>query len=134
MIRVERVSTEHNFFQDLGAHSLLMARFCAEIRKNPGMSNVSMRDIYMNPTIAKLAQHLDSSIDESVASEAGTLPRSVEPFVSHLRRVADCLLRGLSAVRPLDRRWPAFDGRSPLTALLELYVRSVAFGADCSLP
>ena len=35
VLRVERVSTEHHFFDDLGANSLLMARFCASIRKNP---------------------------------------------------------------------------------------------------
>src|SRR5207342_2178070 len=60
---VERVSTEHHFFDDLGANSLLMARVCAAIRKNPRMANVSMRDIYTNPTIARLADHLDKVID-----------------------------------------------------------------------
>ena len=33
VMKVERVSVTDNFFQDLGAHSLLMARFAAEIRK-----------------------------------------------------------------------------------------------------
>ena len=36
VLRVDRVSTEHHFFDDLGANSLLMARVCATIRKNPG--------------------------------------------------------------------------------------------------
>ena len=36
VLRVERVSTEHHFFDELGANSLLMARVCATIRKNPG--------------------------------------------------------------------------------------------------
>ena len=49
VLKVERVSVEDHFFNDLGAHSLLMARFCAGIRKNPAMSNVSMRDIYHEP-------------------------------------------------------------------------------------
>jgi hypothetical protein len=69
LLRVERVSTEHHFFDDLGANSLLMARFCAVIRKKPGMSNVSMRDIYTNPTIAKLSAHLDSLIEGFVATK-----------------------------------------------------------------
>jgi len=55
LLRTERVSTEHHFFDELGANSLLMARVCANIRKNPRMANVSMRDIYTNPTIARLA-------------------------------------------------------------------------------
>ena len=129
VLRAEHISTEHHFFDDLGANSLLMARVCAAIRRNPGMSNVSMRDIYMHPTIARLAHHLDSSIDGSVATKPGTLPRSVDPVVRHMRRPADWVLRGLSAVRSLDLRWPAFNGRPPPTALLELYARSVAFGA-----
>ncbi len=33
VLKIERVSVEDNFFKDLGAHSLLMARFCAEIRQ-----------------------------------------------------------------------------------------------------
>src|SRR5262249_15209433 len=45
----------------LGAHSLLMARFGAEIRKRLKISAVSMQDIYLNPTIEKLARHIDSS-------------------------------------------------------------------------
>ena len=105
VLRAEHISTEHHFFDDLGANSLLMARVCAAIRRNPGMSNVSMRDIYMHPTIARLAHHLDSSIDGICRrNQAGTLPRSVEPVVRHVRRPADWVLRGLFAVRPLDLR------------------------------
>jgi Phosphopantetheine attachment site len=55
---------EDNFFQDLGAHSLLMARFSAELRKKLDISTVSMRDIYLNPTIDKLARYLDSVPEE----------------------------------------------------------------------
>jgi non-ribosomal peptide synthetase-like protein len=59
-MKIDRVSVEDNFFQDLGAHSLLMARFSAELRKRLRISSVSMRDIYLNPTIDKLARYLDS--------------------------------------------------------------------------
>jgi non-ribosomal peptide synthetase-like protein len=60
VMKIERASIEDNFFQDLGAHSLLMARFGAEIRKRLKISAVSMQDIYLNPTIEKLAGHIDS--------------------------------------------------------------------------
>ena len=99
--RVDRGS----FFEDLGANSLLMARFCAMIRKNPGMSDVSMRDIYINPTIARLAAHLDSGRSTGfVADQARTVPRSVQPRLLHLRRAAGRVLRRLCAVRPLGAR------------------------------
>jgi amino acid adenylation domain-containing protein len=68
VLKLERVSAEDNFFKDLGAHSLLMARFCARIRQHRDLSDVSMRDIYLNPTIAKLAAHLGKAVavvDES---------------------------------------------------------------------
>ena len=58
MLKVDRVSTDDHFFDDLGANSLLMARFCAASGSNPGMSTVSMRDIYLNPTVAKLAERI----------------------------------------------------------------------------
>ena len=65
VLKVDRVSVEDHFFNDLGAHSLLMARFCAAIRKHSALSNVSMRDIYQHPTVAKLAEHLEHTADES---------------------------------------------------------------------
>ena len=104
VLRVERVSTEDHFFDDLGANSLLMARFCAVIRKHPGMSDVSMRDIYINPTIATLATHLD--IDRRFRRDhARAVPRPVESRLLHLRRVAARVLRGLRAVRPVGARY-----------------------------
>ena len=68
VLKLERVSAEDNFFKDLGAHSLLMARFCARIRQHPDLSDVSMRDIYLNPTIVKLAAHLGKAV--AVATRA----------------------------------------------------------------
>jgi non-ribosomal peptide synthetase-like protein len=67
VMKIERASVVDNFFQDLGAHSLLMARFGAEIRKRLNVSAVSMRDIYLNPTIEKLALHLGSAAEETAA-------------------------------------------------------------------
>ena len=68
MLKVERVSVEDHFFNDLGAHSLLMARFCAKLRQYPEMSNVSMRDIYQNPTVAKLAVRLEGAANENLVA------------------------------------------------------------------
>lgn len=58
---MEEVSIEDNFFLDLGAHSLLMARYCTAVRKNPDLASASMRDIYLYPTIAQLAANLGSA-------------------------------------------------------------------------
>lgn len=57
ILGVEQVSVEDDFFQDLGAHSLLMTRFAAEIRSRKITPDVSMRDIYLHPTVRQLASH-----------------------------------------------------------------------------
>ncbi len=78
VMKIERASVEDNFFHDLGAHSLLMARFGAEIRKRLKISAVSMQDVYLNPTIEKLARHIDSLPAE--APDQGTPGAHREPF------------------------------------------------------
>ena len=48
------VGRQH-FFDDLGADSMVMARFCARVRKRPDLPSVSIKDIYQHPTITSLA-------------------------------------------------------------------------------
>ncbi len=57
-MQVERVSVDSNFFDDLGADSMVMARFCARVRKRPDLPAVSIKDIYQHPTISSLATAL----------------------------------------------------------------------------
>ena len=59
-----------NFFDDLGADSLLMARFCARIRKHPDLPSAAMQDIYQHPTLAKLSVALAPTPKKSDASGA----------------------------------------------------------------
>src|SRR4249920_1813136 len=58
VMRVDRVSVDSNFFDDLGADSMVMARFCARVRKRPDLPAVSIKDIYQHPTIRSLATAL----------------------------------------------------------------------------
>ena len=78
-MKIERVSIEDNFFQDLGAHSLLMARFCSEIRKSL-KSDVSMRDIYLNPTIAKLAESSGHADGRGRGCDEAAAPHTRRPI------------------------------------------------------
>ena len=50
-----RVSVDAHFFDDLGANSLLMTQFSARARGALGLARLSIRDIYLNPTIHRLA-------------------------------------------------------------------------------
>ena len=60
-VGLAEVSVDGDFFNEYGAHSLLLARFCAKIRSlSPGAS-VAMRDVYANPTVRRLARALDAA-------------------------------------------------------------------------
>src|SRR5712691_5745534 len=58
VLRVDRVSVDSHFFEELGADSLVMAKFCARVRKRGDLPSVSMQDIYRHPTIRSLAAAL----------------------------------------------------------------------------
>ncbi|WP_345703206.1 Pls/PosA family non-ribosomal peptide synthetase, partial [Pseudonocardia eucalypti] len=58
VLGVDEVSVDGNFFDDLGADSMVMARFCARARKQPDLPSVSMKDIYRHTTIRGLATAL----------------------------------------------------------------------------
>ncbi|MFF0989027.1 Pls/PosA family non-ribosomal peptide synthetase [Kocuria nitroreducens] len=54
----EQVSVDSHFFDDLGADSLVMAQFCARVRKEPDLPAVSIKDVYQYPTVRSLATSL----------------------------------------------------------------------------
>ncbi len=55
VLRIDQVPVDSHFFDDLGADSLLMAQFCARVRKRGDLPSVSMKDVYAHPTIRRLA-------------------------------------------------------------------------------
>ena len=67
VLKRDAISVESHFFDDLGTNSLLMARLCARLRKRQGWGTASMRDIYLNPTAAQLAVHLQSQAGVATA-------------------------------------------------------------------
>ncbi|MER5519453.1 Pls/PosA family non-ribosomal peptide synthetase [Streptomyces sp. NPDC002763] len=58
LLGAESVPVDGHFFTDLGANSLVMAQFCARIRKTADLPSPSMKDIYRHPTIQSLATAL----------------------------------------------------------------------------
>ncbi len=80
VLRVDRVSAGSHFFNDLGADSLLMARFTAAIRARGSLPAVSMKDIYLHPTVRRLAAALPATAPEPAtepaSGPAGGLARS----------------------------------------------------------
>ena len=70
-----QVPVDGNFFDDLGADSMVMARFCARVRKRDDLPTVSIKDVYAHPTAAKLA----AALAPPVGLQAGLVAASAEP-------------------------------------------------------
>ncbi len=85
IVGVERVSVDSHFFDDLGADSMVMARFCARVRKRADLPSVSMPEVYQHPTISSLA---------TVVTEAASAPVPVSvPASTEVPTPATQLLR-----------------------------------------
>ncbi|HET9254370.1 MAG TPA: Pls/PosA family non-ribosomal peptide synthetase [Pseudonocardiaceae bacterium] len=147
VVRVERVPVDSDFFTDLGADSLVMARFCARVRKRADLPSVSMKDIYRNPTIRSLAAALADAApipaEPAPAESAPSAPIEAAALASRLRYILCAALQLL-----------IFLGYTYLTALvitlgyewistgpgvIDMYLRSVLFGGAsffglCLLP
>src|SRR5271157_4112538 len=61
ILGLEDVSIDGDFFHEYGAHSLLMARFCAKVRQLEPSMQIAMRDVYANTTVRRLARALDAA-------------------------------------------------------------------------
>jgi non-ribosomal peptide synthetase-like protein len=86
VLRVDRVSVDSHFFDELGADSLVMAHFCARVRKRGDLPSVSMKDVYGHPTIRSLAAALATRAPASARpAAAGALelptPTSAREYV-----------------------------------------------------
>ncbi|HEX2073808.1 MAG TPA: Pls/PosA family non-ribosomal peptide synthetase [Geodermatophilus sp.] len=136
-----QVTADSHFFDDLGADSMVMAQFCARVRKRDDLPSVSIKDIYRYPTISSLTAALaeaapapsaqtattPTSVDPSgpapvdVASPAGTPQFVLCGVLQALVFLGYSYLAAIVAVRGFD--WISEGG-----SLLAEYLRAVAFG------
>ena len=132
VMQVERVSVDSNFFDDLGADSMVMARFCARVRKRPDLPSVSIKDIYQHPTIKSLATALTDAAPAPVESPA---PTSVDvPKRAGTQQVVLCgvlqllIFLGYSYLAALVMA-QGYEWVSAGSGLLDIYLRSVLAGS-----
>jgi non-ribosomal peptide synthetase-like protein len=127
----ERVPVDGHFFDDLGASSLLMARFSAAIRERPNLPPVSLKDIYLHPTVRRLAAAIEQPAP--AGEPPPTVPSHPVPPVTGRPRYFLCgalqllafavYLAGVSLAVDAGSSW-AMAGRGALG----IYARLVAFG------
>ncbi|WP_226344030.1 Pls/PosA family non-ribosomal peptide synthetase [Agilicoccus flavus] len=74
VLGVGEVAPGSRFFDDLGADSMTMARFCARVRKAGDLPAIAMRDVYAAGTVADLARALapDDPAEPAGAGQGGT--------------------------------------------------------------
>ena len=137
VLGLDKVSTDAHFFNDLGADSLLMARFCARIRKETALPPAAMQDIYENPTVRQLAACLEARHSESVHSaavpETGAVPPAPMPPVSSFQYFLCGAIQLLVFLGyTMYAAWLlvfGFEWTSGGTTLLDMWLRSIGFGA-----
>lgn len=136
VLGLEKVSTDAHFFNDLGADSLLMAHFCARLRKETGLPPAAMQDVYQHPTVRQLAECLQARSIEAELIPAvpgadlappATLPRasSFEYFLCGAIQLLVFLGYTMYAAWLLVF---GFQWVSGGTTPLEMWMRSIGFG------
>ncbi|MFI0812381.1 Pls/PosA family non-ribosomal peptide synthetase [Streptomyces echinatus] len=148
LVGTEHVPAESHFFTDLGANSLVMAQFCARLRKNPDLPSPSIRDIYRHPTIRSLTAALAPAAPATGTANGTPVPAPVVPPVrvtrasrlTHLMCGTSQLLIFLvyslvsGFVTAAGYEWVAAG-----SGALEIYLRSLVFGSGgflalCAFP
>ncbi|QKW49012.1 Pls/PosA family non-ribosomal peptide synthetase [Streptomyces buecherae] len=79
VVQTESVPLDSHFFDDLGADSLVMAHFCARVRKRPDLPAASMKDIYKCPTVRSLAAALADAAPAPASSPTPAPQPAPEP-------------------------------------------------------
>jgi non-ribosomal peptide synthetase-like protein len=141
------VSVDGNFFDELGADSLLLAQFCARLRNNPELPVVSMRDVYLHPSVRALAAALRARTAQPAQPAPAAPTPAVPPRPLHAG-TARYLLCGVLQLLVLlatpylsalllarGYAWVAPPGTGAAAAYLHsVLFATAAFLAGCALP
>ncbi|MGH4025687.1 MAG: Pls/PosA family non-ribosomal peptide synthetase, partial [Pseudonocardiaceae bacterium] len=140
-LRLERVSVDSHFFDELGADSLLMAQFCARLRRCSDLAPVAMKDVYLHPTISSLAAAQPEPV--SGPDRPGTPPPEQPAPITTARYLLCAAMQllvflGISGLGGVllksGYEWSWTEG-----GLLDRYARSLLFGTAgfvvlCAVP
>src|SRR6185369_11486623 len=88
VLRVDHVPLDSHFFEELGADSLVMAQFCARVRKRGDLPPISMKDVYGHPTLRSLAEAL-ADVAPAITKPAAATVREL-PTPTNTREYVLC--------------------------------------------
>src|SRR5213075_1965161 len=142
VLRVPHVPPESHFFDDLGADSLVMAQFCARVRKRGNLPAVSMKDIYAHPTLRALAGAVSGRASTLARRERGAGGEAPTPTRAHEYVLCGALqalfylgymyLGVFAAVAGFD--WLVADSVGIARTLRLVLFGAVAFLVICAVP
>ena len=132
VLAVDDVPVDRNVFDDLGADSMVMTRFCARLRKREDLPSLSIRDVYANPTIAGMAAAAVPPPAKAApaASVAPVRHSTVGYLLTGFLQLLSFLAYSTGLGYVLDRAYVWILASS---GLLDIYVRSVVAGATAFL-
>jgi non-ribosomal peptide synthetase-like protein len=143
VLEVDRVALDANFFDDLGADSMVMAQFCARVRKRDDLPSVAIKDVYGHPTIAALATALTPPDEEAAAAPVAPPPDEPVHTATTAQYVACAvaqllLICGYAFVLAVGFRL-SFDWIYAGDSVVDTYLRAALAGgatflAACLLP
>lgn len=91
-----RISVEDDLFYDLGGHSLSAAQIVSKLRKINGMQDISVLDLYRNPTIKQLAEKFGNVQANKRVDNKESLkhkPSSLSYFLCSVGQFFGCLIQ-----------------------------------------
>ena len=141
VLRVDQVPVDSHFFDELGADSLLMAHFCARVRKRGGLPSISMRDIYRHPTIRSLAAAFADAAPSAAKAPAAAVeaptPTSTREYLlcgalQLLFYLAYSYLGVLAAIE--GYQWMVAGSEGVANYLRGILLASTAFVVVCTFP
>jgi len=135
---LDAVSVDTDFFDELGANSLVLTQFSATLRKQYGLPGISIKEMYQNPTVRQLAALLGDAAGDPAGgaqAEAETGERAaaaVAPGSSVRYALTGALQLVLFLVGVLVAGWVLDVGYTWLSAAPDLpllYERATVFVA-----
>ncbi|GAC1309322.1 MAG: non-ribosomal peptide synthetase [Mucilaginibacter sp.] len=84
------INPSMDFFNDLGGHSLLAAGFVSQLRRDAGLPNASLKDVYIHRPLSNLIT------EWSKLQETKTRPKRVFNKISNMRYIACWLAQTVS--------------------------------------
>ncbi|MFC6882345.1 Pls/PosA family non-ribosomal peptide synthetase [Actinomadura yumaensis] len=138
VLRMDRVPADGHFFDDLGADSLLMARFCASVRGRTDVS-LSIRDVYQNPTVKGLAAVLETRTSNAPAARTPVKAATTRKGEYVLCGVLQLLLAVATLYLGAAVAAAGYGWASDADGLIDLYQRGAVFSGAfllylCTLP